>query len=121
MAHYNFITYWELSAPLEAVWDLIVDASAWPTWWKGVLEVKEMDSGRDEKHSKHFSHTWRSFIPYKLKFETEIVAMQYHQSIKAQVTGELEGTGKWDFKRDGNGNTTVTYYWLVSTTTKWMN
>jgi uncharacterized protein YndB with AHSA1/START domain len=46
MTAYSFVTEWKLKAPLEAVWKLILASNEWPTWWKGVLELKaEMPTG----------------------------------------------------------------------------
>ena len=119
MADYKFITHWKLNAPLEDIWNIIHDISKWHEWWKGVLEVKVID---DSKHGEiRFAHTWQSFIPYKLRFETRITEIDPMKSISAIATGELAGTGRWEFLDTGKGDTIVTYYWFVSTTSTWMN
>jgi hypothetical protein len=117
MAEYKFITHWKLDAPLPEIWDVISDASKWPEWWKGVLKVKVLSDGSDGKI--RFAHTWRSFIPYKLKFITSVIEINPLKNITAKATGELEGTGEWEFK-ESNGGTTVTYYWFVRTNRMWM-
>jgi hypothetical protein len=118
MAEYKFITHWKLDAPVQEAWDVIHDISKWHEWWRGVLEVKVL---RDGGEKIRFAHTWRSFVPYKLRFITEIKEIEPLKNIKATVTGELEGTGQWEFKDAGNGETLVTYYWYVRTTMTWMN
>ena len=119
MAEYRFITHWKLNAPLEKAWDIIHDVSRWHEWWDGVLEVKILPA--DQSGLIRFAHTWRSFIPYKLKFITWITEIDHLKSITASVTGELEGTGRWEFKDAGNGETMITYYWFVRTKMTWMN
>jgi len=121
MKEYNFITYWKVNAPVQDTWEIIMNTGRWHEWWKGVLDVHEIKKGNDGYTGACFSHTWRSFIPYKLKFVTEITEVNFNRTIKANVTGELEGTGEWKFKDDGSGNTTVIYYWHVRTTMAWMN
>jgi len=119
MAGYKFITHWKLDAPLQDIWDVISDISKWHEWWKGVLEVKVITDSPTGKI--RFAHTWKSFVPYKLKFITAVTEIDPLKSIQANVTGELEGTGRWEFKDAGNGETIVTYYWFVRTTMTWMN
>jgi hypothetical protein len=121
VAHYKFITYWKVNAPLQQVWDVIRNIRAWHEWWHGVLEVREIKKGTDDDHGACFAHTWQSLIPYKLKFITEVTGIETCKSISADVTGELEGTGRWEFIDEGNGITTVVYYWFVRTTMTWMN
>jgi hypothetical protein len=119
MAEYKFITRWKLDASLPEVWEIVSDIQRWHEWWKGVLEVKVISDSADGKI--RFAHTWRSFIPYKLKFITAITEIVPLKSITATATGELEGTGRWEFKEESNGGTIVTYYWFVRTTSIWMN
>ena len=119
MAEYKFVTTWKLDAPLQEIWNAISEIGKWHEWWHGVLEVEIIRDGSNGKIS--FAHTWQSFIPYKLKFVTEVTEIDPLKSIMATVTGELEGTGRWEFKDAGNGETLVTYYWFVRTTMMWMN
>ena len=117
MAEYKFITHWKLDAPLPEIWDIVNDPERWNEWWQGVLEVKALSDSTTG--NIRFEHTWRSFIPYKLKFITTVTEIDPLKSIFATVTGELEGTGKWEFKENNEG-TEVTYYWFVRTTMNWM-
>jgi ribosome-associated toxin RatA of RatAB toxin-antitoxin module len=121
MPYYQFITSWKLDAPLEKIWELISNVPEWQHWWPGVLEVKVLESAGNNGHQVRFAHTWRSFIPYKLKFVTEVTEIALYDEIKANVTGELKGTGRWKFMKDRNDGTIVTYFWFVNTTRIWMN
>ena len=116
MAQYSFVTQWDVHASLGDTWRLIENVKEWSSWWRGVLEVKEIK----DDHRTLFAHTWRSFLPYRLKFVTEITEIKEFNSITAMVSGELKGTGRWKFQREGNV-TKVTYYWDVRTTLAWMN
>jgi len=40
--HYSFHTEWQIEAPVEDIWDAIVDTTSWPEWGKGVEEVNEL-------------------------------------------------------------------------------
>ena len=50
MALYRFVTCWQVDAPIDVVWDAIVQAERWPEWWPGVLAVEEVKRG-DEGES----------------------------------------------------------------------
>src|SRR4030095_3483038 len=45
MADYHFVSTWRIQAPIEQVWEEIVHAERWPTWWKYVVRVDTMQSG----------------------------------------------------------------------------
>ena len=119
MTEYKFVTTWKLNAPLPEIWDAISQIDKWSEWWQGVLKVEIIRGETNDKII--FAHTWQSFIPYKLNFRTEVIEIDPLKSITATVTGELEGTGRWEFMETGNAETVVTYYWFVKTTMTWMN
>ena len=45
VANYHFITNWDIDAPVQDVWDAILDSSRWPEWWHGVTRVEELERG----------------------------------------------------------------------------
>ena len=45
MAAYSFLTTWCVDAPIQDVWDVISASDRYPEWWKGVLEVIELEPG----------------------------------------------------------------------------
>ena len=42
---YRFLTTWLLEAERAPVWDAIFDQKRWPSWWRGVEDVVELDPG----------------------------------------------------------------------------
>jgi len=121
MVEYKFITCWHIHAPLPQVWELIKDIRRWHEWWRGVLEVHEIRKGNEDDIGTCFGHTWRSYLPYKLQFETEISKVLPYECIEAIVSGELKGTGRWKFENGKKNQTIVYYHWNVMTTKPWMN
>ncbi len=118
---YSFLTRWEFDAPLERVWGIIFDADGWPSWWKGVERVELLRPAQGPHEVGAVRRlTWKSFLPYRLTFDTMITAVEPLRFIESTVTGELEGTGRWTFSPDG-GRTAVRYEWNVRTTKRWMN
>lgn len=121
MSDYEFVTNWTIDSPLEKVWDVIEDADAWPEWWRGVIRSVELKPGDDDGVGSIRRTTWKSALPYKLEFDTEILRVERHQLIEARAFGELDGHGLWRFEEAGHNKTQVRYDWTVKTTKAWMN
>jgi hypothetical protein len=120
VADYAFLTAWLVPAPIERVWDELFDVAAWPEWWKGVTEARELEPGEPGGLGKVFTISWRSFLPYDLSFVTTATRVEKPHLMEGDAVGELTGTGRWRlFHTDGT--TVVTYEWNVQTTKAWMN
>jgi uncharacterized membrane protein len=121
MSEYEFITIWNVNAPVEQVWDVIEDADAWPEWWKGVLSSVKLKPGDDNGVGAVRRTVWKSVLPYELEFDTEILRVESHRLIEARAFGELDGIGLWRFNAKNEKQTNVRYDWTVKTTKPWMN
>ena len=90
---YVFIDEWEVSAPLEAVFDALADARTYPEWWKPVYIEVESDGppapGRSSR--QHF----KGRLPYTLKITSTIVRLDSPRSFEIEVVGDLSGRGVW--------------------------
>ncbi len=115
MAGYSFVTIWKLDAPIEAVWNTIVDAERYPEWWKYVESVETISPGDEHGLGAVGRTRWRTALPYTLSFEGRITRVEPPHLLEGVTTGELEGTGRWELSEDANG-TTVRYTWKVRTT-----
>jgi uncharacterized protein YndB with AHSA1/START domain len=120
MAAYHFITQWQFHAPVERVWDEIYHSERWPQWWKGVLAVETLVDGNPDGIGDAKRYTWRSRLPYKLRFDMTLTEKVPHRRLVGKASGELAGTGTWTFK-EKDGITHVRYDWQVRTTKWWMN
>jgi uncharacterized protein YndB with AHSA1/START domain len=120
LAEYRFLTTWLLEAERERVWEAIFDQRSWPSWWRGVEDVVELDPGDPDGVGSHSRLTWRSKLPYDLVFEARTRTVVRPHLIEADASGELEGVGRWRlFEQDGV--TAALYEWNVHTTKRWMN
>ena len=119
MASYSFLTTWVLDAPVEAVWRAIYEVERWPQWWRGVRSVEKLEDGDADGIGALYRHEWRSAIPYPVRFDARISAIEPLRVIEADAYGELAGRGRWRFF--AGGETAVTYEWDVHTTRAWMN
>ncbi len=117
---YEFVTIWRFDSPIEQVWAVIEDSENWSEWWKGVLSVKKIKQGDENGIGSIHRSTWKSALPYKLAFDTELIQIEHLKTIEAKAFGELEGVGLWTFTAVNNNETLVRYDWKVRTTKRWM-
>jgi uncharacterized protein YndB with AHSA1/START domain len=120
MADYRFLTTWLLDARREPVWEAIFDQESWPSWWRGVEDVVELDPGDEDGVGSHSRLTWRSKLPYDLVFEAHTTKVERPHLIEAEAIGELSGQGRWRLYEQ-NGTTAALYEWNVHTSKAWMN
>lgn len=120
MADYEFVTIWRVKAPIQPVWNEIYHSEAWPKWWKGVESVVEISKGDENGVGSVRRYTWKSKLPYRLTFNMQTIRVEPMSVIEGVAIGELEGSGVWQFSREGDF-TIVRYDWKVQTTKQWMN
>jgi hypothetical protein len=120
MTDYHFVSTWRLQAPIEQVWEEIVHTERWPSWWKYVHRVDQLDPGDADGlgRRQHLEFTTR--LPYRLGFDIQVRHLQPPTTLEAVATGELEGVGRWTLT-PADGGTLVRYNWDVRTTRWWMN
>lgn len=119
--HYQLTTLWLLEAPLAAVWEAIVQAEAWPGWWRGVERVVTLERAGDPSGlGTRQRFIWRGALPYRLTFVACVTRLEPLRLLEGRVEGELEGVGRWRFGRYA-GQTWVRFDWRVRTTVPWMN
>jgi len=120
MASYSFVTRWQVQAPIESVFSEILRVESWPEWWRGVEEVEEIDRGGPDRVGSVWRYTWKSVLPYRLRFEMRLIRVEPPVALEGSALGELAGAGAWRLFRQ-DGGTLVRYEWNVSTTSPWMN
>ena len=120
MAKYEFVTIWQVKAPLASVWDLIYNSDSWPSWWKGVERVELVEKGNKEGVGSIYRYTWKSKLPYRLTFDMQLTRIEQMSIIEGTALGELSGTGRWQLTSEDDV-TTARYDWQVETTKPWMN
>jgi hypothetical protein len=120
MAAYRFVSVWHLEAPLQQVYDAVVDSLHWPDWWPGVESVREVVPGDADGIGDVRHYVWKSPLPYRLCFDARTVRVVPACRLEATVGGDLEGCGCWSFAH-ADGVTVVQYDWKVRTTRRWMN
>jgi uncharacterized protein YndB with AHSA1/START domain/quercetin dioxygenase-like cupin family protein len=107
---YVFVDQWEVAAPPEAVFDAVADARSYPRWWRPVYLDVESDGppelGRQSR--QHF----KGRLPYHLRTNSVIVALDPPRTVTADVEGDLRGRGTWTLTPTARG-THVRFDWQV--------
>jgi hypothetical protein len=120
VSRYRFLTTWLVDARREPAWEILHDVVSWPSWWRGVVAVDELDPGDANREGSRYSIEWRSRLPYSLRFDFRTDRVERPLLMEGRAFGELAGTGRWRlFEQDGI--TAVLYEWDVETTRPWMN
>ncbi|MDQ4503487.1 SRPBCC family protein [Sinomonas sp. ASV322] len=120
MAQYSFVTRWDIDAPSEQVWDVIVDSKAYPQWWKYVARVDLIRPGDKDGIGRVDRVHWTTALPYSLTFESEIIVREPPRVLEFVARGQLQGSGRWELG-EADGTTTTIFRWKVATTKLWMN
>ncbi|HEY5993406.1 MAG TPA: SRPBCC family protein [Gallionellaceae bacterium] len=118
--NYNFVTIWQIEAPIQAVCEAIYYSQGWPLWWPNVVRVEEISPGDAQGIGSVCRYTWRGNLPYHLTFDIRVIHFEPLTVIEGVASGDVEGRGRWSFATDGSV-TVVRYDWQVHTTRTWMN
>lgn len=117
---YSFVTRWQIKAPVQQVWNAIYESTEWPQWWKGVKDVKVLEENDASGVNGVREYTWKSVLPYSLKFKMRLVEREEPKRMRGIAFGELEGEGVWSFEQQGD-IAFIQYNWDVITNKLWMN
>ena len=120
MATYSFVTTWRFRAPIEWVRDAIRDYQGWPSWWRTVVAARQVARGDAQGLGETVEFVFRTRLPYQVRFRMTTTHVRPPTELDGQAVGELDGTGRWRLRQDGD-TTLVQYYWDVRTTRWWMN
>jgi hypothetical protein len=119
MARYRALTEWHIDAPVERVWDVLLLAREWPTWWRGFRSIDELEPGAPSGVGKVLRQRWRSLLPYTLALDLEITGVERHRLLEGRTSGDMEGQCRWTFEPEGS-RTIVRFLLDVAPTRAWM-
>ncbi len=113
MAQYQFIDHWYIKAPREEVFRYIADARTYPQWWPVYAKVEVLRAVAPGQIGGKGRLLVKSALGYTLQLEAETVAIEPPRSIKTIATGQLAGTGEWEFMQEGD-TTHAIFTWIVA-------
>jgi hypothetical protein len=112
-------THWHLNAPIDQVWEALVASPQWPSWWRYVVAVEEIEAGDKDGLGALRRYTWSSRLPYRLSFLMRVSVVRKPTFLEGSAEGDLSGTGSW-YLAAKQSTTRVRYDWTVATTKPWM-
>lgn len=117
---YHFVTEWRFRAPLENVWSVVLDIGHYPSWWKNFRRVT-IRLGDGKSVGSVIACEVRGSLPYSLNYALEVREADEYRHILLRSTGDLVGTGRWEFSETEPAIVRVVYYWDVATTNPILN
>ena len=119
MAEYRLITRWRVSAPRQAVWDILNDVMRYPEWWPCYKRCHHLTPGVTGVGSAS-EYVVRGPLPYDVCYRVEVTHYDPPREAAFSAAGDLVGDGRMVYDPDRDG-TLVTIYWNVRTSGLWMN
>jgi len=116
---YHFVTDWRFKAPKSSVWSIVLDIGRYPGWWKNFRRVRIM-RGDGRSIGSVIECEVRGSLPYSLRYALEVLEAEEYRHILLRSTGDLIGTGRWEFA-EVDTETRAVYYWDVATTNPILN
>jgi hypothetical protein len=99
--HYRFRSDWVLPAPPARVYDVLEDLGSYPTWWREIRRVEQVDEATALL-------TCRSTLPYDLVFTTQQSRRDRDAGVlEAAMTGDLVGFSRWTIRPSGTATLAV--------------
>ncbi len=120
MEMYHFVTKWFFQAPIERIWEEIIDVEAYPKWWTAFKKSKIQGTERKAQLGSVIDCEVKGSAFYTMRFWFEVATLQSPNLLELKSSGDLVGGGKWVLERQDNG-TAVTFYWDVGVTNPIMN
>ena len=115
-ADYRFVTSWRVPGTIEEVKTVLGDAAALARWWPSVyLQVAVVDPGTTDGTGRTVDLHTKGWLPYTLRWRFRITEPISHTGFALVATGDLEGTGRWEFHQDGP-EVVITYDWRIQAT-----
>ena len=107
MSTYRLATHWRIAAPVGPVWTAIARPADWPSWWRYVEAVSEVEPGDAQGVGALRRFTWSSRLPYRLTFDMRTIAVQAPFAMTGEAQGDLRGIGAGRCSRRCSRGTTM--------------
>ena len=117
---YHFRTEWTFHAPVERTWAVVLDIRAYPSWWKNFRRVN-VTRGDGKSIGSVIWCEVRGSLPYSLNYALEVLEAIENRHILLRSSGDLVGTGRWEFAQLEPSTSSAVYHWDVATTNPILN
>ena len=107
---YVFVDEWDVDAPQEQVFDIVVDTRTYPEWWTPTYVSGESD-GPPEPGSVSRVR-FKGKLPFVFEATSRLVLVNRPEEFEAQVEGDLRGVAVWTLA-PRNGKVHIRFDWRV--------
>jgi hypothetical protein len=114
------VTDWRFKAPLQKAWSVVLDLQHYPEWWKNFRRV-QITRGDGRAVGSVIACEVRGALPYSLHYALEVLEVEEDRHMLLRSTGDLVGTGRWEFSEPEPGIVKAVYFWDVATTNPILN
>jgi polyketide cyclase/dehydrase/lipid transport protein len=105
---------------MSRVWSVVLDIERYPAWWKNFRRVT-ISRGDGKSVGSVIQCEVRGSLPYSLTYALEVLEAEEHRHILLRSTGDLVGSGRWEFAAVDPEVVKAVYSWDVATTNPILN
>jgi hypothetical protein len=99
---YVFVTLWRVPGTVDRAYRILIDIENYPRWWPEVyLRVEPLTPLKKTVGDKVRLLT-RGKLPYKIRWQSEIVQANPPHGFIIRATGDFDGRGIWSLKQQGS-------------------
>lgn len=97
---YAFLTEWNVTAPIELVYDILKDGKEYVRWWPDVyLAAEYIPSGAANGIGDQVKLLTKGWLPYKLRWTATAERYEQPHTIAITASGDFEGRGVWSLQQ----------------------
>lgn len=119
LATYAFLTTFEVTAPPEAVFDLVVEPEPWLAAWGDLVTMQRLRDGDGDGSGGALVGAVRAPLGYRVRGRIDVVEATPPTHVVMHVRGTIVGTGTWTLRPTPVG-TGVRLDWAVDPATRWL-
>jgi len=90
---YHFRSRWSLDGSIDHVAGVLMDSSSLPHWWPQFLGAEILEPGDPRALGRVFRVVTKGWLPYKLRFQLQVMEVNYPYSFRVESTGDFHGVG----------------------------
>lgn len=107
---YVFLSEWDVDAPQDQVFDVLVDARTYPEWWTPTYVEGESDGPPEPGSVSRVK--FKGKLPFTLTATSRLVTVNRPHEFETEVEGDLRGVAIWTLTPAG-GKVHVRFDWRV--------
>jgi uncharacterized protein YndB with AHSA1/START domain len=117
---FHIPTTWRVRGSASRVFEVLSEPQEFVRWWPQVyLTVREVKAGDANGLGRVVDLRTKGWLPYTLRWQAEVVAIDKPRSMSLRARGDLAGRGEWRLRQDGDW-TEALYDRTVLVTQPWM-